>query len=128
MSSARLVNAIFDLTKPANVNLYGPDTEASYESFRLTQLERATAVRDKAGAAGAQITIPSDSAIRKMYDDQQRSRDAYARWSGMKSIVVSAILIVIALVLFLIHWRWLRALDRTIDRTAATPSTERTHG
>jgi hypothetical protein len=116
ISSAQIVNAIFDLTRPANVNPYGPDSDASYESYRLTQLERATSIREK---SGGQIAIPSDSAIRKMYEAQQRSRIAYARWNGTKSIVVNTILLIIALILFTIHWRWLRSLDRGTVNAAA---------
>jgi hypothetical protein len=107
ISAGSLINAVFDLNRPQEiVEPYGPDG-STFESYRLSKLREAAEVRDK---TGNQSVIPSDSTLRRMYTTERQSRVAYAHWQSLKSIVTSALMIVIALILFIIHWRWLRTL------------------
>lgn len=110
ISVASFTNAILDLTRPNNVGLYGPDSEASsYAAYRLNQLERTTTVQEKTGRSDL---MPTDSAMRADFETQRQTREAYDRWSNKKSIITSALMIIVAFALFMIHWRWLRSLTR----------------
>ena len=121
ISSSVLINSIFDLSRPQNPfeMSQGQETEQSFEEYRLQQLERAVAVKEKTGRSEV---IPSDTALRRMYEDAQRSRErkqkeqlttrtVFDRWNAQKGIATSALLIVVAIVLFTLHWRWVRSLD-----------------
>ncbi len=110
ISVASFTNAVLDLSRPNNAGMYGPESEASsYAAYRLTQLERTTAVQEKTGRTDL---IPTDSAMRADFDSQRATREVYERWSNKKSIITSALMIIVAFVLFMIHWRWLRTLTR----------------
>lgn len=56
----------------------------------------------------------SDSALQQQYDALRNERIQNVRFDAVKSMTTSAILILIALVLFVSHWRWLRARARSL--------------
>jgi hypothetical protein len=113
ISASSLTNAILDLTRPEGVGRYGefrgPDGSGSYEEYRLSQLERATAVQEKTGRTDV---VLDDSTMRRQYNEQRTLAKASERWLSTKTIVTSSLMIVIALVLFMIHWRWLRSIAK----------------
>ena len=90
-------------------------TSQSFAEYRLTQLERATNIREKTGGT---FPIPDDSTLKRQFDEQAKAGAAFSRWNSIKSIVTSIIMIVLAVILFSIHWRWLRGLARSETRDA----------
>lgn len=113
ISASSLTNAILDLSRPEGVGRYGdfrgPDGSGSYEEYRLAQLERATTVQEKTGRSDV---ILADSTMRRMYTEQRALAAASDRWMSLKSIVTSSLMVVLATVLFMIHWRWLRSVAK----------------
>ncbi len=119
ISASMLTNSIFELSRPRNFNPL-PEANVSYQDYRLRELERAATVKEKTGRLEV---IPDDTMLRRMYDEdrrnqqriaqeQQKSQEAFERWNGMRAIVTSSIMLVIAVILFMLHWRWVRSLDR----------------
>jgi len=53
----------------------------------------------------------SDSEIRQMFEDERMDQIGAVRFRSMKTLVSSILMIAVAIVLFLIHWRWLRRED-----------------
>jgi hypothetical protein len=103
-----LINASLDLTRPAELGRYG--YEAGATSFEAYKLEHQGRVADpKTGA----VTAPAlpDSVLRSMYDAERSGRVRYARWEAQKSLITNGVLLIVALILFTMHWRWLRHVD-----------------
>jgi hypothetical protein len=53
-------------------------------------------------------TTSSDTELRKLYDAERDAAIGDARFHAIRSLVGNLLLIVIAGVLFVVHWRWLR--------------------
>lgn len=56
-------------------------------------------------------TASSDAELRKLYDAERDEAIGDAHFHAIRSLVGSLLLIVIAGVLFAVHWRWLRKRD-----------------
>ena len=66
----------------------------------------ATAATSKAAADTA-----SDAELRRLYDAERETAIGNARFRATRSLVGNLLLILLAAVLFAIHWRWLRQRD-----------------
>jgi hypothetical protein len=53
----------------------------------------------------------SDADLRKMYDAEREQVIGNVKFRSIRTLVGSLLLIVVAAVLFVIHWRWLRQRD-----------------
>ncbi len=56
-------------------------------------------------------SVLSDADLKRMYDAEREAAIGNARFRAIRSLVGNLLLIVLAGVLFGIHWRWLRARD-----------------
>jgi len=117
----QVVDAAFDLSDPirADGGGYGR-TGRPITNFELYKLEaRAqTSGRGQNGPApavaptkGAADSTSSDAELRKLYDAEREAAIGNARFRAIRSLVGNLLLIVLAGVLFGIHWRWLRQRD-----------------
>lgn len=113
----QLVNAAFDLSRPAQFGRYGYEPgAATFEQYRV---EHGTQPADPRTGQPA-VTIP-DSTLRRAFDEDRAARVAYAHWDATKSLVTHSLLLIVAVVLFVMHWRWLRATtDDDVPATRAT--------
>jgi len=113
----QLINATFDLSRPAQFGRYGYEPgAATFEQYRV---EHAVQPADPRTGQPA-VTIP-DSALRRAFDEDRAARVAYAHWDATKSLVTHSLLLVIAVALFVMHWRWLRNVG---DATPPSASPE----
>jgi hypothetical protein len=62
----------------------------------------------KAGVSKAAADTLSDAELRRLYDAERETAIGNARFRATRSLVGNLLLIVLAAVLFGIHWRWLR--------------------
>jgi hypothetical protein len=113
----QVVDAAFDLSDPirADGGGYGrmgrPIT--NFELYKMEARQQATtgnrpqpvAVKPSADSA------LSDADLKRMYDAEREAAIGNARFRAIRSLVGNLLLIVLAGVLFGIHWRWLRARD-----------------
>jgi hypothetical protein len=113
----QVVDAAFDLSDPirADGGGYGR-TGRPITNFELYKMEarqqasmgnRPQPVAVKASADSAL----SDADLKRMYDAEREAAIGNARFRAIRSLVGNLLLIVLAGVLFGIHWRWLRARD-----------------
>lgn len=111
ISSASLVDAVFNLSRPEGVSRYGGLTMDNdgynYESFRLQRIERASIQQEKTNRTDL---VPSDEAIRAEFDQRKAATEASERWQTKKDLGTSSLSLIIAILLFLIHWRWLKSI------------------
>jgi hypothetical protein len=116
MAANSVVGAIFDLNRPAGIaDPYGPNP--TFDEYRNDQLNADRMQQRQQMQAGspaptAPVQVRPDSTLRREYDEMRAQRSANVHWNALKSIVTSVLMLVIALVLFFIHWRWLRGLER----------------
>ena len=53
----------------------------------------------------------SDAELRKMYDAEREDAIGSAKFRATRSLIGNGLLIVLAAVLFVVHWRWLKQRD-----------------
>jgi hypothetical protein len=122
----QVVDAAFDLSDPIRANGGGYGTMGrTITSFELYKAEakRQPDMRgtpngpDKPvplGATGASRTAAdtlSDAELRRLYDAERENVIGGVRFRSIRSLVGNLLLIIVAAVLFGIHWRWLKRRD-----------------
>jgi hypothetical protein len=106
---ATLVSAILDLGDPIHAGWTPPGSPslASFDNYKMDILKSAP----KEGEA-AKMYIPDDQTLRAMYDAAKNDKIQSVRHESNRTIVIDTILIVICIVLFVTHWRWMRKLAK----------------
>jgi hypothetical protein len=137
-----VVDSAFDLSDPirAESNRFGRDTP-SLTSFELYKIQSRRApvfpspdgsVMVQRGAGGpASTTTPakaaadtvSDAELRRRYDAEREGVIGNTRFTATRSLVGNFLLILLAAVLFVVHWRWLK---KRTDFVPFPPSATRT--
>jgi len=123
-SANSFVKGLFALADPVS---YGQEpfrmgfepSLSSFEAFRATYMFGPSgAMVSMARARGAardtsqRVDTLSTAELRSRYEALRSERVAQVRQAGLSEVVTSGILIVLAAVLFGVHWRWLRARER----------------
>jgi hypothetical protein len=111
-----VVDAAFDLSDPLRADANGrPIT--NFELYKNAN-RTATPVKDQNGPVSPAATpvrnkadTVSDVELRKLYDAEREAAIGNARFRAIRSLVGNLLLIILAAVLFTIHWRWLRRRD-----------------
>jgi hypothetical protein len=126
----QVVDAAFDLSDPirADGGGYGRmgRTITNFEIYKA-EAKRQPAVRaemiaqggpaarpDQSATAGASkvaADTASDADLRRLYDAERETAIGNARFRATRSLVGNLLLILLAGVLFGIHWRWLKRRD-----------------
>ncbi len=111
-STKGIIDAAFDLSAPIREDRYGMGINiTSFEAYKRDRLERNAGMRPAPGPDGAVAQQPrnySDRELRQMYDDDRANHIENVRFRAMRSLVSNLLMVVIALGLFFMHWRWLR--------------------
>lgn len=113
----QVVDAAFDLSDPirADGGGYGrmgrPIT--NFELYKM-EARRQGPTRNgptPAGENASPDSAASDAELKTMYDAEREAAIGNARFRAIRSLVGNLLLIVLAGILFGIHWRWLRTRD-----------------
>jgi hypothetical protein len=113
----QVVDAAFDLSDPirADGGGYGrmgrPIT--NFELYKL-EARRQGPTRNSPEAAEVKVSsdsLASDAELKRMYDAEREAAIGNARFRAVRSLVGNLLLIVLAGVLFGIHWRCLKRRD-----------------
>jgi len=107
ISVADLVNAVIDLGDPlhAERDYQKSPSLASFENYKMDILTSS----DK-----EQSFVPDDKTLLAVYESAKDDKIRSVKHRTKRSVMVSSILIVICLVLFVTHWRWMRKLSKSI--------------
>ena len=113
----QVVDAAFDLSDPirADGGGYGrmgrPIT--NFELYKMEARRQGSTRNDPTVPAekAAPDSTTSDADLKRMYDAEREAAIGNARFRAIRSLVGNLLLLVVAAVLFVIHWRWLRARD-----------------
>ncbi len=110
VSSSNLVDAVFLRMNPiqASENRYGPDENlTSFEGFRFRRNE----MRGQRMGPDTKL-VPGDTVstaeLRRVFDALRADRVERMRYEANQRLVKHGLLILISIVLFGTHWRWLR--------------------
>lgn len=117
ISTSAIVKSLFDLSDPLRADGYGRGVSlTSYSAYKRDQSQRNTGpapVRAPPTSDSASGRM-SDSELRQMFDDERIDQIGAVRFRSMKTLVSSILMIAVAIVLFFIHWRWLRREDQKV--------------
>ena len=58
---------------------------------------------------------PDDATLKIMYDDAKNHKIKQVQHQTKKSMVVNSILIVLSIVLFFVHWKWMQKIDKQLE-------------
>jgi hypothetical protein len=115
----QVVDAAIDLSDP--IRAEGSRTGRTLTNFDVYKVEarRQAIARAEVGptpatvapSKGAVDTTSSDAELRRLYDAERETAIGNARFRATRSLVGNLLLILLAAVLFAIHWRWLRQRD-----------------
>jgi hypothetical protein len=114
-----VVDAAIDLSDP--IRAEGSRMGRTLTNFEVYKMEarREGSARAQFGQPPASVapvkvaadTVSSDAELRRLYDAERETAIGNARFRATRSLVGNLLLIVLAAVLFGIHWRWLKRRD-----------------
>ena len=112
ISVPNMVNSIIDLSDPLHGGGYYSQEKqpslASYENYKMDVLS----APQESGRANQAAYVPDDTTLRAMYEAARADRIAAATHIARRTIIVFGLLTVIAILIFLFHFRWLRSLSK----------------
>ena len=120
ISIKQVVDAAFDLSDPirADGGGYGRSGRpiTNFELYKVEARRQDTGRDQKAPPTvtppkSSVDTTSSDAELRKLYDAEREATIGNTRFRAIRSLVGNLLLIVLAGVLFVIHWRWLKRRD-----------------
>lgn len=112
----QVVDAAFDLSDPirAEGGGYGRMGRSltNFEIYKLEARRQPTRNDPTVPVASASPdSAASDAELKRIYDAEREAAIGNARFRAIRSLVGNLLLIILAGVLFGIHWRWLKARD-----------------
>jgi hypothetical protein len=108
ISITTLVNAVIDLSDPLHAGWTQPGSPslASFENYKMDMLKSSS----KGDEKSVSNYVPDDETLRGMYEAAKADKIQSSRHQSNRSIIIDSLLIVICLVLFVTHWRWMKRL------------------
>ena len=99
-----LASAVMDLGDPLYAaRNYNKVSLASFENYKMDMLK---------SPDEKQAWVPDDETLKVMYEAEKDDVIRRVRHDSMRSLYINAVLIIICIVLFLTHWRWMRRVGR----------------
>ena len=103
-SAHSVIDAAFDYANPlAAGNANGSVVAPNYEVYRM----RNGRARPNGPVARADTTL-SEAEMRKAFEAEKADTISTAKYRALRALVSNTIFLVLATVLFLVHWRWVR--------------------
>jgi hypothetical protein len=110
-SLQNVIENLIDRSNPLQTAYgYGSASLDSFEAFKATYAsERSTPFVSQNPSRPAEKT--SDAELRAQYEALRASRISSETFRTTKDLTVSGVMLLVAIVLFVLHWRWLRTLS-----------------
>jgi hypothetical protein len=103
-----LIDNVFKLSDPLRSDgIYEPIL-SSFDAYQATW-ERGRGFTVQEGTPS--VAPPSEADLRQRYEALRVDRIATKRFEASRSLVTSTLVLLVALGLFVAHWRWLRRKD-----------------
>lgn len=114
ISIKSVVDAVIDLSDPIRAESGGYGRSGrSLGNFELYKLDARREPRPPMTVAAPKAPADSlsDAELRRLYEAEREQAIGNVRFRAMRTLIGSGLLIVVALILFVVHWRWLRTRD-----------------
>jgi len=119
-----IVDALIDLSDPIRAEAGGYGRMGRpLTNFEIYKMAARREPNPRMGPMPATASAPApdkaasdtltDAELRKMYDAEREDAIASAKFRATRSLVGNGLLIILAAVLFVVHWRWLKQRDAT---------------
>ena len=108
MSASSVLDAAFDRANPLHAEGGFGASLTSFESYKATY-RREQAMFDRTGTARPDTA--SEATLRQQYEALVRDRIVTAQYRTTKSFVTGTFFLLVAVALFVFHWRWVRRLN-----------------
>lgn len=116
-----IIDAAFDLSDPvrAHGGAYGRSGRplTNFELYKMEARREGMAQRGPDGRPASPDTLSSDADLRRIYEAEREAQIGNTRFQAKRSLFSGLLFIILAGVLFLVHWRWLKG----ITSAPATP-------
>ena len=101
-----LVESLMERQDPlhAGWNQQGAPSLASFENYKMDILKSVPAGDPTKG----QSYVPDDATLRAMYESAKNDKIQSEMHRSGRTIVVSSLVLIISIILFITHWRWMR--------------------
>jgi hypothetical protein len=106
-----IIDSAFNYSNPIGsggvYGRFGPLT--SYETYRTGMRQQVMMMR---GPDGRALSSPdsglSDTELRKDFENEREQQISAVRFRALRSLASGIVFLVLASVMFLLHWRWIR--------------------
>ncbi len=102
-----IVNNVFDLANPIQAGFGMESSLTSFEAYKATYQKDQRSGLATAAAEPRADTL-SEATLRVRYEAARADRFARVRFQSWKALTTSGLLLVISVVLFVLHWRWMK--------------------
>ena len=102
-----IVNNAFDLANPIQAGFGIESSLSSFDAYKATYQKDQRMGLAPATAEQRQDTV-SEATLRVRFEAMRADRIARIRFQSWKALTTSGLLLVISVVLFIVHWRWMR--------------------
>ncbi|MBS1544270.1 MAG: hypothetical protein JST14_11590 [Bacteroidetes bacterium] len=107
MAMTAFVTALMSMSDSQYVSGSYGSSELSLASFDTYKLD----VQRSLQGSGGSVQVPDDQTLKSMYEAAKNDKIATERRQAIKSMTVSGMLIFISIVLFFVHWRWMKRIS-----------------
>jgi hypothetical protein len=109
-----MVNNAFDLANPIQAGFGFESSLSSFDAYKATyQKDQRSGVA--ASATESRTDTLSEATLRTRYEAVRADRIARVRFQSWKALTASSLLLVIAVVLFAVHWRWMKKPQSAVE-------------
>jgi hypothetical protein len=111
ISITAFVNAIINIADPLHSGStpQGSPSLASFENYKMDILKTS----QKGDEQTKGTFIPDDQTLRAMYEAAKSDKIQFVRHNSNGSLIVSGLLLIICIVLFITHWRWMKNISKS---------------
>lgn len=104
ISIAGIIFAVMDMGDPIYAgNRYNKPSIASFENYKMDMLKSQS---DK------ETWVPDNATLRSMFEAEMTDHIKRVKHDSLRNIYLNGSLIIICIVLFFTHWRWMRKLGK----------------
>jgi hypothetical protein len=111
ISTGSLIGAVFELSNPLHARTFSNERQPSLASFENYKMDVLRSPQDGRQPA-AQGYSPNDETLRAMYEAAKDAKIQSVRLQAYRIITADGLLVGVCLVLFAIHWIWMRRLAK----------------
>ena len=111
ISTSGLITAIIDLGDPIHSgwSQQGSPSLASFENYKLDVMRS----YQKGAETSTESYVPTEETLKSMYEAAKNDKIQSSRHQANKSILINSFLIAICIVLFFVHWLWMRRMAKS---------------